>query len=721
MIDQNATSVAVPRDAPGRHARAPREVLLDLLRQFIAYIKAKKLYPPGHQRMEHQLELLTSALDRVFEHQREFSIFIQPDAISISGEEFTTKDNIASDFPVELVRRLIRFIVIKQGVEVEELEALAEPILMDADELKRAGGARGILYERRAMNIFLIELSYKMGSYISNEEDLNLVRRLASYEQGATPEPYVLRRMEELGVEPDEHERLGRLMLEPEVAKRLAGLHEMFGTMPDDTEEEMHTCDLMLYLVRSLGEAGGQVGGIGDQDAAAVISSILDQFQERLVETMNESEEMPQHELFSEVARRTMSSPEDLIKWLSLEVEKLDLSLSPDQSNLLKAIFSRPEEGERTIRFGDSEMKTLKAEPPPPADPEEEPKPMRKRGQQAPPDVKEVFKLFEENVKRIQDRSYELHLEAVSMTHLDILLEMLRVEEKTDDRKRLMKEAGTFLGKQILDQLKQERILVRWFGHEDAQFSEEELTILFQSQAVCRQGLLELCLGEEQWHDPLIAVAQNHTTSFSAALGRLMIEDKTAASATVIREFVPLCQDKLVSWLMNELNDPERTPPVQRIATVMGECNTPRMVPLVERLMDMVDEASRVPLLRNLVRIDDARAMRLLTFKLEKSDPELRSAIIKLLGESKHHMAEQALLDVANQGKLFGLRAQERQLALSALIRCATRRSLDALRILSRKPLYVLTGNGRRIRALAGEAVAAVEHRKKTRRFGGEE
>jgi hypothetical protein len=305
------------------------------------------------------------------------------------------------------------------------------------------------------------------------------------------------------------------------------------------------------------------------------------------------------------------------------------------------------------------------------------------------------------------------------MAHLDILLEMLRVEEKEDDRKRLMKEAGSFLGKRILNTERpaQEKILARWFGREDARFTEEELTILFQPPAVCRQGLLELCLGEDQWNGPLTAVARDHPASFAAAMGRLMIQDKTAASAEVIKVFIPLCQDKLISWLMNELNDKERTPPVQRIATVMGECNTPRMVPLVERLLDMVDEASRVPLLRNLIRIDDSRALRLLTFKLEKGDLELRMEIIKLLGKSKHHMAEQALLEVAMQGTLFGARARERQMALLMLTRCATRRSLDGLRTLSRNPLYLLTGTGRRIRALASEAVATVEQKKKTRRL----
>ena len=60
------------------HSKAPRDTLRHFFQQFISYIKARKLYPPGHQRFTHQTDAMFDAMDKVFLYQKEISIYVQP-------------------------------------------------------------------------------------------------------------------------------------------------------------------------------------------------------------------------------------------------------------------------------------------------------------------------------------------------------------------------------------------------------------------------------------------------------------------------------------------------------------------------------------------------------------------------------------------------------------------------------------------------------------------
>ena len=84
----------------GTRARAPREVLRDFLYRGIAYVKARKLYPPGHERLAKQLANWLEAAEAVFTHQEEISFFVQPEAIFVSGEEFGADDRVAEGVDV---------------------------------------------------------------------------------------------------------------------------------------------------------------------------------------------------------------------------------------------------------------------------------------------------------------------------------------------------------------------------------------------------------------------------------------------------------------------------------------------------------------------------------------------------------------------------------------------------------------------------------------------
>jgi len=269
--------------------RAPQEVLRAFLYGFVAYVKVRKLYPPGHERLTKQLESWLEATEAVFAHQEEVSLFVQPDAIFVSGQKFGAEDHIASDFAPELVKRLVRYVTIERGITAEELAALAEPLLLEPEELLQAGGVRSLLAGSatswtEAGHVFIIEFSYDMGTYVTSEEDVEVVRTLARYESGAQPEEYVLRRFGEFGVSAEEKQRLGQLLRNPEVGSRLRSLAQLLGGFAPGGEAEVHTSDLVLYVVRSLTQVEQELNQeVTQESSARVFSHLVDRVQERLM------------------------------------------------------------------------------------------------------------------------------------------------------------------------------------------------------------------------------------------------------------------------------------------------------------------------------------------------------------------------------------------------------------------------------------------------------
>ena len=700
-------------------ARAPREVLRDFLYRFIAYVKARKLYPPGHERLTKQLESWLEAAEAVFAHQEEVSLFVQPEAIFVSGQKFGADDRIASEFAPELVKRLVRYVTVEPGVTGEELAALGEPLLLEPEALRQAGGARSLLAEAGVSHVLVIEFSYDMGSYVTSEEEVEVVRILARYERGVLPEQYVLRRFGELQVSAEEKQRLGQLLQDPGAAGRLGSLAELVSRFAVGGEAEVHTSDLVLYVVRSLTQVERELDQeVTGQDSARVFSHLLDRVQERLMVALANPGEVERREVLSRVARQMMSSPEELIRWLSPDADRTAVALSPDLAELLKAIFSRAESGRRRVRFGEGVLRTLEA---PEEEPSDAPVPRTERAEDRQVDLAELARRFAELREQLGDRRFALDLGAVVPAHIDILLELLKHENEPVARERILRELSTFVGQRLARTDRGgSRLADRVLG-ESAHIDAADLEVLLLAPQVCRQALREFLGGEARWESALTRVAERHQVSFAAALGGLVVEAESAYPLAPLSDFLSACQDELVDWLQHRLDDEEHPPPLDRVVSLTLACRNIRAAPLVERLLGEAGPQGRRALLRLLVQMNDARAVSSLSDQLLTSGRQTRQDILYLLGESSQPLAEEALLVVATRSHWPGRRLEERLTALSSLARCATERSLGRLRRLAGSWLLGLTAGGRQVRERAGGAVRMVEGRLAAGQAEGEE
>jgi hypothetical protein len=695
----------------------PREALRDFLYRFIAYVKSRKLYPPGHERLTKQLETWAEASESILASQGRVSLFIQPDAIFVSGERFGAEDRFTGEFAPELVKRLIRYISIDRGAGAEELAALAEPLLLEPEALAEAGGARAVLAKAGVAHILAIEFSYDMGSYVASEADVEVARTLAHFERGVLPEQYVLRRLSELDVSAEEKERLGQLLLEPEVARRLATLTETLGQFAIEGEAEVHTSDLMLFVVRSLTQAEGDLGPVGPENAGRLVSHLLDRVQERLFVVLADPHERERREVLSQVAKQMLSSPEALLHWLAPDVDRLSLTLSADLAELLKAIFSRAGSGRRRIRFGETALGTLEA-------PDEAGGEKPVHVHEAPEeklDIADLARQLEALRGTLAGRRFSLGLESVGRAHIDILLELIRREEDRAGRERLLRELGRAVGGQLASGGGSEVLrLAERVLSEESLFSDEELDVFLLTPDVLRQALREYLAGESRWEVALHRMTERRQASFADALGRVALEADEAYPLTSLERLIGPCQQELITWLEQRLAPAEEAPPIDRVVSLVLGCRTVRAVPVVEGLLGQAAPEARRALLRHLVRIGDARAVSALTDQLLTSDASTRQDILYLLGESPEPLAEEALLHVAARPHWRRGQLAERLTAVFSLGRCGGERAVPLLRSLAQSWLLKVVPGGSRVRRGATAALRAVEARLEQKRAEAE-
>ena len=687
---------------------APRPALRDFLYRLVAYVKARKLYPPGHDRLAKQMESWLEAAETVFASQKEVSFFVQPKAIFVSGEEFGPDDRILSEFAPEFVKRLVRYVTVEEGVTAAELEALAEPLLLEPEALQEAGGARALISERGVSHVLVIEFSYDMGRYLTSDEDVEVVRTLARYELGVMPEQYVLHRLGELELSPQEKDLMGKLLLDPEVGRKLASLAQVLGQFSAGTETEVHTSDLVVYVVRSLVETGQELGEVVQENAVQLLSHMLGQVNERLLVTLADTDVLRRREVLSRVAKQMMASPDALLRWVAPDADQMSVTLSPDLAELLKAIFSRAQSGPRRVRFGETVLKTLEA----PTEAPTEPSARTARADEHAVDLAALGQRFTALREELGQRRLTMGPVAVTPAHVDILLQLLRGEDQPAARERVLRELGTFLGRQLSGDGDQRDLHLadRVIGGE-AQLSDEDLQSLLLAPEVCQQALREFLRGEERWRGALERLADRHQASFAGILGTLVLWGGPAAATKQLDGLIRGCQDELVDWLQRQLDTSEDPPPLDRVVSLTLACRTIRVVPLVERLLGQVAPEARRALLRTLVFLDDARAISVLNDLLFTGDRPTRGVILYLLGESGHPLAEEALLDVAARRHWLGGDLEERLVALSSLARCGTARSRALLERLAESWLLGLTAGGRQVRERARQALAAVQAR----------
>jgi len=717
----------------------PREALRDFLYRFIAYVKSRRLYPPGHERLTKQLETWAEASESILASAGRVSLFIQPEAIFVSGEKFDATDRFTGEFAPELVKRLIRYISVERGAGPAELAALAEPLLLEPEALVQAGGARAVLAKAGVAHILVIEFSYDMGSYVASEADVEVARTLAHFERGVLPEQYVLRRLSELEVSAEEKERLGQLLLEPEVARRLATLTETLGQFAIQSQAEVHTSDLMLFVVRSLTQAEEESGEVSPQNAARVVSHLLDRVQERLFVVLADPHEREHRQILSQVAKQMLSPPEALLHWLAPDVDRLSLTLSGDLAELLKAIFSRAESGRRRIRFGETAVETLEA---PDEAGGEKPVHVEKTPEET-LDIADLGRQLEALQAQLADRRFSLGLASVGRAHIDILLELISREQDQAGRERLLRELGRAVGEQLATGGAEEILrLAERVLSEESLLSDEELDVFLLTPDVLRQALREYLGGEARWEVALHRMTERRQASFADALGRVALDAEKPYPLTSLERFIGPCQQELIVWLEQQLaaaggpgapgartdggtpagrpsapasgGTPKETQPaapVERVVSLVLGCRTVRAVPLVEQLLGQAAPEGRRALLRHLVRIGDARAVSALTDQLLTGDASARQDILYLLGESREPLAEEALLTVAAKPHWRRGQLAERLTALSSLGRSAGARSVPLLRSLAQSWLLKVTPGGRRMRTAATDACRAVEAR----------
>lgn len=687
----------------------PREVARDFLYAFLAYVKSRKIYPPGHARPTRQLALWFQCAEAILKRTEEIGVFVTHDFIAVSGAKFGIEERIAAEFVPELIKRLIRFIAIERGVTLEGLEALAEPIAVDPEVLKGRGGASVCVAARRQKHILFIEFDYDMESAVEREEDIRIVRKLARFEQGTDREQYVLRRMSELRVGPNDRRWLEAALRHPEIKKRLSSLSKLLAKPNDKAQTKMCTADFVLYLVKQLSGGEDEVGQAREADGIAVVTELLDRLRARVRPAVRDPDPRASGEVFEKLAAQMMSSPDSLIRSLGNDPDSGISELAEEPFQLLQVIFRRAEDAGGKVSFGGEVLEKVEA----PADPVEasDPEP-QKPAIQPKVGTAIVARAFAELKQRLGGSRLRLRFDAVAFAHLDVLLELLHQEKKAALRGRIVQELQTFLDGMLARGLGQRRLVLapRLLG-EGSPLAEEELQQVVAAPAVLRQVLAEYLNGGDSWRPILEGAVLRDRRGVAAALGRVLLAADHAIPVGSLGELIKPFQEELVDWIEQRFADQASPPSPQRIIPIAMACRSVRVVSLVSRLLDKVGPNERLLLMRTMVEIDETRAVGAMSLQLNEVAGETRLAIIGMLEGIGHPLAQDALIEVAVAPDWRGDRLEQRLAALQALGRSGSEKSVEVLRRLSRSWPLLLTAARRRVRKGAAEALCELRKR----------
>ena len=698
--------------------RASRDILRDFLYRLIAFVKAHRLYRSGHTRLQIHLETLREQVHSIFELQDTLSIFIQPDAVYVSGERFGEEEAIVAAFIPELVKRLIRYVILEPGVTVEELNALARLMSQDPKVLRAAGDLHealaGLLGKDPPEHLRVVELHYHMEAFVQGEGDLQIVRSLARFGKGTESEPHVMRRLGALDIKEKEKQRLLDLLSQPEVVERLEALKELFTQLPTAVRERIHTTDMMVHLARGILKMEAIIGVKKTESTAGIAARVLDRIHEEFLAALSDTRDLQRRDLLDRIARSTTSSPDALLKWLSIDAERLNVVFSPDQAGMIRAFFSRWEGGDRKIGFGETELRTLHA---PPSGPSRkgDARPDGRKNEKPDPGVTELEKRYARLELSFQNEGWRPEPESVARSHMDVLTELLRQETDPKARERILEEMGRFLGRYCDARETEPEIssfLMNRFERLIDRLEPQEAAAAARPRTACHWMLRGYLLEGKPWREALRCACRSSPASFAAALGKLLLKGNAHIPLEEVREFLPGCQDKLVDWLLNRLRNEEEDLPLRRTTAIVLALRTSRMVPLVEVLLEKSTPKERPSFLHVLTELDNHRSLQLLARYLEEVEHASREEILIRLGDCRNLLAERILLDHAKRLHLNRKMLKERTSALSALYKCGTEYSRETLEGIARNILLLFVPGGRTVRLMASGAVESIEYRR---------
>ena len=426
----------------------PREALRNFLLRFAAYVKARKLYPPGHARVGKQLEAWLESAKEILGVESEATLFVKRDEISVCKETFDAGDRIVSELAPELIRRMIRFVAVKRGITAEELQVLAEPLLVDHAAILDAGGVLSFLPEGLPEHLLIIEFSFEAEMVVRSEEDIETVRLMADQEDGPQPEREAIKKLVKFDVGPVERVRLAAVLSDDRIQERLKPLRELLSELEKKTDSHVYTNDILVYIVREITNAEEDLGELSEEQVLELAGELLDRLRARLKKSFNEAPSEGRNEILERLARTMMESPGSLIRWLAPKPGDSDTMVSDDASDLLKTIFIRAEEGRKDLEIdgtalGATEVPEEEKGQEEEAKKQEEKEPPKKEKRKAAKpelDIGELEKNFFELQRTLGSTRYEMKFDKVPLAHFDIFLELLTVENKPGLRNRLLKE-----------------------------------------------------------------------------------------------------------------------------------------------------------------------------------------------------------------------------------------------------------------------------------------
>jgi len=701
-----------------------QRIFADFLKYFIAYIKTRRLYPPGHDRVKNQSKLLFEAIDKIFSSQDSISFLIHPKSITVCGVVFDDKDQNISQFAPEFIKRQIRYMIIENGVTQKEIDSLIQLMLMDPIEIQEAGGAVTILDQEETHHILLFEFSYDMNSFIKSDDDFDTIKTLIQYAHGPTTKSYILKRLNEMDLNDEHHGRLKKLVQEEDIKYELSALHDLFGAMPSEVKNNIHTSDFLLQLMGCFNKSPCSVEKIKDSDITRIFKCVLNRLHGKLqgfldpetdlsdIEGLEGFEDIPHEQLLEKIVRNLISSPKSLVQWLSMDEKHFEVKLSSNQNAILKSIFSVPEDGRRKIRFGKTTLETLES---PSSNGSESLDLDLDQINIEPAPLKEMETLF----LKLKQEFSSVHINLAKPPHpiiyIDTILEMIGLEKDWYSKARIIEELERFLNRRMGD--KTDRAHLDCLKKIVSKLKDSDITCLLKSSAMYRLILNKYLHGETQWKKALLQPENRRPSTIVSCIGKMIMEDTNPPQEISLKEFLLPYQEKMVNWMISYINNNPPPYPIERIIPVIQICNTSRVVTLTNLLFENMSMLDCQPLIESLILAGNPHTIRSVIMLHEKVDKSSRIYIYQQLRKSSHPAAEQLFLKVADfrkSNKTF--HPEERNAAIDALKECGTSRSLDLLESLSKRWTLIFTSNGRKTRTLAADAIVAIKMRLAQRR-----
>jgi len=662
------------------------ELARELAKKFNIFIKALRLYAEGHIRRKISLEEWMEVLERALKEEKSISFFSEGSCLCVQAIDVTEGDEVLSGLARDFIKRYICFFQIRRGVTAEEMLVFAKIFLPRPQDIREQGGPLKFFEKEPLKSIRVVETLYVPESSLKQLDPQDMA---AVFEQWSAEKEAFTRSSFLQGLSEERREFFRKLLDDTDVMKECLNITafcwRLATSLAIDARQTQFLRDLLYDLASFDWSEHFQDWDAGKNVFLAVLRSLHERMKERFVE---EEESEQKRTILTAIASRLFKGSPGFFADLLRQSDRATDRMGSSVAELLKGVFPREHFAGKKVTFKEA-LNTLK-----------EGSGAQEKTTSAGKDLaasKEGLLPAETPVEAIERKvlemaeaeqtEREIELEAARPIYRRILQEIARVEKDPSLKQRIVL--------QIIKASAEDTGALRALNPEDARDllliegveAKERLLFLGEVSSILGvEATVRLYLkglkAEEIGEAARTLFEVGGAEAVEAVLD-FYCEEKSPERKEALASALVWLERRSLSLVEERLQRADESM-AKDLFRLLSRMRSPAAGALLWTLAEVGDTERRILAVQALGKRTEPGDIPLLERLLDGRSREVRRLAIFYLGERRDPRAIMSLSEVAEKGSRFSRPAEERILALEALVKIKPEAALPVLRRLVR-------------------------------------